>query len=105
MRKKEFIRPLSNEDRIRENFSVDKGKVERIVVQYESYITDKWAPIVRFDTAHDFFHKDIINPDKTKVQIRISSFNLNDALTYAELDLKNNWQRYKTQYLEKIKNE
>lgn len=103
MRKKEFIRPLSNEDRIRENFSVDKGKVERIVVQYESYIHDKWIPIIRFDTAHDFFHKDIINPDFTKNKIEITSFNLNDALTFAELDLKNNWQRYKAQYLEKMK--
>jgi len=105
MRKKEFIRPLSHENRIRENFSVDKGEVKRIVVQFESRIHDKWVPIIRFDTAHDFFHKDIMNPDKTKVQIKISSFNLNDALTYAELDLKNNWQRYKAQYLEKMKNE
>jgi len=103
VRKKEFIRPLSDEDRIRENFSIDKGKIKRIVVQYESYIHNKWIPIIRFDTAHNFFHKDIINPDTTKNKIEITSFNLNDALTFAELDLKNNWQRYKAQYLEKMK--
>ncbi|HEX9971308.1 MAG TPA: hypothetical protein VGD14_04480 [bacterium] len=102
MRKKEFIRPLSNEDGIRENFSVDKGKIKRIVVQYECYIQDKWVPIIRFDTAHHFFHKDIINPDTTKIQIKITTFNLNDALTFAEIDIQNNWQRYKTQYLEKM---
>lgn len=105
MRTKEFIRLLSHEDRIRENFTLDRGIVKRIIVQYESFIQEKWTPIVRFDTAHNFFHKDVINPDKTKFQIKITSFNLNDALTYAELDLKNNWQRYKTQYLEKMKNE
>jgi hypothetical protein len=36
------------------------------VVQYEIFINDKWCPVVRYDTAHGYAHKDLIHPDGSK---------------------------------------
>ncbi|MDZ7261390.1 MAG: hypothetical protein ONB05_04720 [candidate division KSB1 bacterium] len=104
MKEKEFFRWFSLYDRCRQRVTIDKGEIQYFVVQYESYIENKWVPIVRYDTAHRFFHKDIINPDGTKTR-KTFYLELNEALTFAEVDIKNNWQQYKSQYLEKMKND
>ena len=57
---KDFIKDLENEDteRLRLKIVTVKGKVADIVVQYESFIDDKWTPIVRYDCAHGFSRRD-----------------------------------------------
>jgi len=105
MREKEFIRWLNFSNRSRQKVTVDKGKIQRFVVQYESYINAKWHPIIRYDTAHGFIHKDILHPNGAKTKNVFSYLNHNEAFTFAEIDIQNNWQRYLTHYLEKMKND
>jgi len=55
--------------------------------------------IALFDTVHGFAHKDIV-PYKGEVQketLPLNDYNL--ALTFAEKDLRDNWQKYRDQYL------
>ena len=101
MKEKEFIRYISDKDRIRQKIYLEKGKVTKFVVQYESFLQNIWQSIIRYDTAHGYFHKDILDPDGSKVQGKINCFTLNDALTFAEQDIIRNWTVYKNTYIEK----
>ena len=74
-----------------------------MVIQYESKIKDKWQAIVRYDCSHGFFHRDVLTLKDDKIKQPIPIKNLNDALTYAEQDLKDRWEWYKEKYKKGIK--
>ena len=59
----------------------------------------KWFPVIRYDTAHGFAHRDYIRPDGRieKTPINIKSFN--EALTFSENDIKVNWELYREKFL------
>lgn len=90
-------------ERIRIRFKTDKGKFIFVVIQYESYIKNKWTEIVRYDCAHGYFHRDILYPNGEKEKEVISIDNLKDAYNYAEQDIKDHWQFYRERYLKKMK--
>lgn len=86
-------------DRIRVDFETQHEKVIAIhVVQYEAFIEGNWCPITRYNTAHGFFHQDIYTA-RGNVKYRVAIRDLNQALTYAIQDLKENWQRYRRQFI------
>ncbi len=91
------------QEKLRIRIKTDKGKVIDIVVQYESLIENKWVPITRYDCAHGFFHRDILFPKYEKEKQIISIASLEDALNYAEQDIKDRWEFYKERYLKKLK--
>ena len=76
-----------------------------LVVQFETKIKGQWKPIVRYDCAHGFFHRDIIYPDGETDKKAIAITNLEHALDYAEQDLKDRWEFYKEKYIKKLKND
>ena len=84
----EFIRWLSAYDRLRQKLTAEKGQVIRFVVQYEAYIERTWRAIVRYDAAHGYFHKDVIHPDGSTRKTRLPAVGFAEALTQAELDMK-----------------
>lgn len=51
----------------------------------------KWVPVVRYDCAHGFFHRDIMNPDGSQYKKSISIDRLEVAIDYAEQELKDKW--------------
>ena len=90
MKSREFIKTVSvdGNDRLRIRIATEKGQVVNIVVQYEANIAGTWREIVRYDCAHGFLHRDaILSKGKTEKQ-PLSIANLNDALQYAEQDIK-----------------
>ncbi len=103
--KKEFLKYLDKygNERIRIRIAIENGKVVDIVVQYESFIDEKWVVIVRYDCAHGFLHRDVIFPNGDKEKQVIEFDNLEMALTYAEQDFKDRWGFYKNRYLKKLK--
>ncbi len=101
----DYIINLTDEDRVRHKHIIIKNKVVEFTVQYETLINDKWYPVVRYDTFHGFPHKDIINPDGTKHKIQLFIFDYNQALTFAEDDIKVNWQLYKKAFKEGLGND
>jgi hypothetical protein len=98
---KSFIRWLSEYDRSRQTAVIERGQVTRFVVQYETCVEGNWHPVVRYDTAHGFAHKDILSPSgETEKDVTVA-YGYNEALTNAEIDIKLNWPRYKEEYLNK----
>lgn len=103
MAKKTYLYMLSDQDRKRHEHTVDKGRVIGFVVQYEVLIENEWRPVVRYDTAHGFAHKDLINPDGSKEKMFLGAADLNEALSLADQDVNENWERYKDRYFRRIK--
>jgi len=94
---------LSDKDRKRHEHTVEKGKVTGFVVQYEILLEGGWSPIVRYDTSHAYAHKDIMNPDGSKEKIFMGLSSLNEALAMADMDINQNWERYKERYFRRLK--
>ena len=105
MNRKEYFKILDNElnDRLRERIDIDKGQIIDFVVQYESFINEKWVALVRYDFAHGYFHRDKITPDGKKEKQKIDINDRKTAHTYAEQDLTERWKFYKKQYVKKLK--
>jgi len=82
---------------------LEEGEITRFVVQYETLVMEEWRPVVRYDTAHGFAHKDILSPSGGTEKETVVSHSYNETFTNAETDIKLNWQRYKAEYLKKIK--
>jgi len=94
---------LTDEDKKRHEHLTENGKILGFIVQYETLVKDKWMPVVRYDTAHGYAHKDLINPDGSKEKILIGVSELNEALTFADKDVNENWERYKDRFFRRIK--
>ena len=103
MTRKTYVFMLTDEDRKRHEHYKDKGRITRFTVQYETLIDEKWMPVVRYDTAHGFAHKDLLNPDGTQEKIMIGETDWNEVLIMADEDILENWERYKERYFKKIK--
>ncbi len=82
-------------DRLRVAASKDRGEIAEFIVQYEAVILGEWRPVVRYDTAHGFAHKDMIRADGEVVKQPLLFETYNLAFTFATLDLKMNWRQYK----------
>lgn len=85
-----------NAARIR--FEVDHGRVLRFVVQLECRFEGDWHPVVRYDTAHGFAHRDLLRPSGEVEKTETETQDYNEALTYAIDDLTANWVMYRRRY-------
>ena len=105
MNEKEFYIYLGNKitDRIRVKFEKEKGMINDLVIQYEALINRKWHPIVRYDCAHGFFHRDLLHPNGEKEKKEIEMPDLNTAFAFARQDIEDRWKWYKEQYIKKLK--
>ena len=74
-------------------------KVTRFSVQIEVYVENEWKAVVRYDTAHGFAHRDQILPNGKVEKTPIFSHTFNEALDFAEADLKTGWRSYVEKYL------
>lgn len=95
----EYAIRLGSADRYRHKHIRERGKILYFSVQFETKIADKWYPVVRYDTSHGFAHRDLINRKGQVIKTPIFIHDYNDALTFAESDLKANWEIYKKRFL------
>ena len=65
MKEIEFLSPLDNQklNRLRVRLITENGELTDIMYQFESLIHTKWTSIVRYDCAHGFFHRDVLQPN------------------------------------------
>ena len=96
---KKFIVMLTPEDRYRHSHIRFKSEVLRFVVQYETRLEGKWLPVVRYDTEHGYAHRDIFDKKGDKQKTPLFTRDYNEALTFAEGDIKSNWRIYKKAFL------
>lgn len=95
----EYVIRLGSSDRYRHKHIRQKGRIVYFRVQYETMIEGKWYPVVRYDTVHGFAHRDLIDIKGKIVKTPLFIQDYNDALTFAESDLKANWGVYKERFL------
>jgi hypothetical protein len=96
---KTYFRYLTDEDRVRCEIELEKGEVQRFVIQYEILVQDEWAGITRFDTVHNAVHRDLISPDGTVLKKWFLQLNFGEGLTFAYNDIEENWEKYREWYL------
>lgn len=79
--------------RMRVRFTTVAGAVAAFVVQLEVFERTVWEPVIRYDGAHGFAHRDRY---RRNGQQRKEPLNLNyaDALTYGISDIRTSWQTY-----------
>jgi len=95
----EYVIRIGSSDRYRHLHIKERGKVIFFRIQYETKINDKWYPVVRYDTTHGFAHRDLVSLEGYLEKTPLFNQNYNDALTFAESDLKSNWKYYKMRFL------
>ncbi len=94
----EYVIRLAIDDRYRHRHSHEKGKILFFSIQYETRIHDAWHPVVRYDTAHGFAHRDLFTMSGTIEKTPIFNQDFNSSLTFAENDLRTNWKWYKKRF-------
>ena len=104
IKKVEYIISLSGDTQLRHIHIHWRNKVTGFTVQLETYINKEWQPIVRYDTAHGFTHRDIIHSDGSKEKTPLFISDFKEALTFSGKDLKTNWRIYREQFLKEVKN-
>ncbi len=67
-------------------------------VQYEAFLRNEWHHVIRFDTAHGFAHRDRMYPNGEVKKVPLPYWDYNEALTFAERDIKSNWETYREQF-------
>ncbi len=100
MKKVEYVIRIGPSDRYRHLHIQEKGRIVYFRVQYETKINKEWHSVARYDTAHGFAHRDLMSIRGRVEKTPLFKQEYNDALTFAENDLKTNWQYYKRRYME-----
>ena len=95
----EYVIPLGEDARKRHYHESDKGKVIGFTVQLEVFVKKQWREVIRYDSAHGFAHIDRYYLDGRKVK-KERNLELNEALTLADEDIKENWKVYQKAFLE-----
>jgi hypothetical protein len=99
-KKVEYVLRIGPSDRYRHLHIRERGKIIFFRIQYETKIGDRWCRVVRYDTAHGFAHRDMMDLKGSIEKTPLFNQDYNDALTFAESDLKSNWEYYKRRFLE-----
>ena len=77
-------------------------EVTSFTVQLEIAHQGQWTPIVRYDNAHGFCHRDTIHPDGTQDKTVIFVGDLGETFTFAIADVKASWKDYRSRYLGEV---
>lgn len=76
----------------------ENGIILEFGVRYEALISEQWQPIVRYDTAHGFAHKDVMKADGKTIKYPLFFETYNLAFTFATIDLKVKWEKYREDF-------
>lgn len=83
----------------------ERWKIVFFRVQYETKFKNIWYPVVRYDTSHGFAHRDLFDRRGSKKKTPMFTTDYNEALTFAEYDIKSNWKVYKKVFMGGEENE
>jgi hypothetical protein len=71
--------------------------------QYETRLNGRWVAVIRYDCAHDSFHRDVLWPNGDKDKQFLEMVSLESAAKYAKKDIENRWEWYKERYINNLK--
>ncbi|HKG26082.1 MAG TPA: hypothetical protein VKB09_10570 [Thermomicrobiales bacterium] len=101
VRTRHFFKTLNtNGDVMRVSFASERGVVLRYVVQLEVYVDGRYYPAVRYDSAHDYPHRDVLDWEGQVVdKIWLSPVTDDQALTAAIEAVARDWPTYREDFL------
>lgn len=73
------------------------------MVQLEVSIQGQWHAVRRYDTAHGLAHYDILHPHGRAEKVPLAFRDFNEALTFAEADLRAHWSLDVQRYAQEVK--
>ncbi|MFC2034217.1 hypothetical protein ACFLTT_02295 [Chloroflexota bacterium] len=86
---------------LRNLFRLDKKSVAGFVMQIEIRIVEGseeiWEPIIRYDQAHGFLHRDMINYDGHKTKHELGTQDVKEAITFAIEEIRRNLNQWLSQ--------
>ena len=95
--------PEGNPERewLRVRIATEKGNVVAFTVQYETTIDGERVPVARYDSAHDFAHRDLLDRRGRVIDKRPIPGNptFKEGLEIGRRDLLDNWRRYRANFL------
>jgi hypothetical protein len=94
MNEKRYLILLDIDARKRHFHMLEGGKIVQFMVQLEVKTGEIWKEVVRYDCAHDYVHKDCFNMKGKQRKMRLS-LEYQEALTFADGDINQNWQTYR----------
>lgn len=103
LKEKEYLILLGDDCRIRHCHTRIAQQIVEFVIQLEIDISGTWKPVVRYDTAHGFAHRDIIHPNGDAEKTHLAIGDYNNALTFAEMDIHSNWEIYRERFVKEVK--
>ena len=98
MAEREYLILLDADARKRHYHLTEADKVIRFVVQLEVKSGGLWKAVIRYDCSHDYAHKDCYNREGKTRKINLS-LAYEEALTFADDDINENWEIYREQFL------
>lgn len=98
MPEKRYLIPYSLDAQKRHHHETQLGKVVRFMVQLEVFVEGEWKPVVRYDCAHGYAHRDRFNLKGKQVKEDVK-MSYEEALTFADDDLDDHWQTYRDSFL------
>src|SRR5262245_9705927 len=98
MTERVFLVPLDLDARMRVWHRVERGRVRAFTVQLEIFSEEQWVPVVRYDTAHDFAHRNLYTRDGKQFKTPLG-MDFTQARTFAQKDVLENWQEYRRIFL------
>ena len=99
---KRFVRLISDDglNRIRVRLQIERGEVLRYVVQYETVVEGKIYPVVRYDSAHGYPHRDLLDWNGNVVErIWLAPVDYGAAATEAIAALDRDWPQPREAFL------
>lgn len=102
----EFVQELNEPGNVlRHRIRTRRGEVEGFVLQYETTIDHESVPVMRYDCAHGFAHRDTLDRQGRVVATDALSatLSLKQALEVRGLDLLQNWPRYRDAFVGSIR--
>ncbi len=102
MRTVEFRRLLDYDNALRVMFETERGNILRFVVQLEcQFVEDgEWIPVVRYDTAHGYAHRDTMHPTQKEEKVEMTVQDYNEAFSIAMNDVVKKRYDYRRRYEE-----
>jgi hypothetical protein len=96
------IELIADEIRIRCKYRRRRRRVVQYTVQLEIRHEERWQPVVRYDTAHGFCHRDVIHADGSQDKTPVFYGDANETFTRAIEDVRANWEAHRARYLREV---
>src|SRR3990170_6458234 len=89
--------------RLRCSYRRRRKRIVQFTVQVEVFHAEQWQPVVRYDNAHGFCHRDTIHADGTQEKLPVYYGDANSTFTRAIDDLSGNWRAHCARFLREAK--